>query len=236
MNETTTAAMSSSFDETIANLDAINQYLESGSNLTTTTTIPDPNFFRTISPTNILPVVSSMLLDNTTTTIHSNNNTNNDNNDDDLVGISAYFVLFSSLLALVLILSKFLHDHPRIATIFPEAGMILTVGMIAGYVVNSLLVSDEDKIIDPTKVDVENILQFSPQVFFIFLLPPIIFNSGYHLRREIFFRHIVPICLFAIAGTTISAVVIAIVLQFVQSIGWTESTFQPRTLKKRRNF
>jgi hypothetical protein len=37
---------------------------------------------------------------------------------------SAYFVLFSTLLSLVLILSKLLQDRPVLASILPEAGMI----------------------------------------------------------------------------------------------------------------
>mmetsp|Transcript_28550 Transcript_28550/g.78428 ORF Transcript_28550/g.78428 Transcript_28550/m.78428 type:complete len:353 (+) Transcript_28550:149-1207(+) len=49
--------------------------------------------------------------------------------------ISFYFVLFSFILAVVLVLSKVLHDHPRVAKIFPEAGMILLTGVLFGAIV-----------------------------------------------------------------------------------------------------
>jgi sodium/hydrogen exchanger 8 len=102
-------------------------------------------------------------------------------------GISVYFVIFSSLLALVLVLSKVLHDYPTIASFLPEAGMILLVGIGAGCFVNLFAAEPES---DEDEEDViKSLLAFSPNVFFIALLPPIIFNSGYHIRRELFFRH-----------------------------------------------
>ena len=155
-------------------------------------------------------------------------------------GLSAYFVLFSSLLALVLVLSKLLHDHPVLASFFPEAGLILLVGIIAGFFVN-LFVDDEDlqkqnnnnnngdaDADDAEESSVaEGLLSFSPEVFFLVLLPPIIFNSGYHLRRELFFRHISPIVLLAVVGTTISAVSIALILQLFVQMDYTGG-FRPQ--------
>ena len=149
-------------------------------------------------------------------------------------GISAYFVLFSALLALVLVLSKFLHDRPRLASLLPEAGMILIVGVIFGAFVQVLFdphnndtaqQQDDDNVGDDQDVDEEvaaSLLSFSDEVFFLFLLPPIIFNSGYHLRKELFFGHITPIVLFAVVGTTISAFVAAFFLHFVHQLGWIE--------------
>ncbi|EEC46045.1 phospholipase, partial [Phaeodactylum tricornutum CCAP 1055/1] len=53
---------------------------------------------------------------------------------------------------------------------------------------------------------------FSPSIFFVVLLPPIIFNSGYHLRRDLFFRNIVPICMYACIGTAVCTMVVASIL------------------------
>jgi NhaP-type Na+/H+ or K+/H+ antiporter len=153
--------------------------------------------------------------------------------DDTTDSISAYLVLFSALLAVVLILSKFLHDQPKLASILPEAGLILLVGMIAGFFVDFLIddqidnaaANDDDAAANDDSV-AHNLLSFSSEIFFIALLPPIIFNSGYHLRREMFFRHITATCLFACIGTVLSAVCIAFMLKLVTDLGLTGG-FEP---------
>jgi hypothetical protein len=165
--------------------------------------------------------------------------------------ISVYFVLFSALLAGVLVLSKMLHQRPRLARILPEAGMVLLVGLVFGAMLSLLLPSttsgsgnssngssgndgqddavnnnnDDNAAQGAEAVDeevAESLLSFSDEVFFLFLLPPIIFNSGYHLRKELFFRHITPIALLAVLGTTVSALVIAFFLDFVNDMGWMD--------------
>ena len=123
--------------------------------------------------------------------------------------ISAYFVLFCFLLAVVLILSNVLHHHPRVAAMFPEAGMILSVGVLVGAMVqlvanatgnndgasqstyydagaqnnnnaynDNAVVNDDDTdaAANSSAVATASLFSFSPELFFLVWLPPIIFK------------------------------------------------------------
>ena len=145
-------------------------------------------------------------------------------------GINKYFCVFFTLLSIVLVLSKFLHDRPKLASVLPEAGMTIIVGAIAGAIIflTTPVSVDDDEEDDTSYFSgsinefvARGLLSFSPKIFFYVLLPPIIFNSGYNLKRDLFFRHIAPISLFACIGTAISTAVVAILLQIAKHMDWT---------------
>lgn len=48
------------------------------------------------------------------------------------------------------------------------------------------------------------LLEFNGKIFFIYLLPPIIFNAGFEVKKKQFFRNFVTISLFGVVGTLIS--------------------------------
>lgn len=50
---------------------------------------------------------------------------------------------------------------------------------------------------------------FSEDLFFIYLLPPIIFNAGFQVKKKQFFRNFITIMLFGACGTIISWVIIS---------------------------
>mmetsp|Transcript_24961 Transcript_24961/g.58570 ORF Transcript_24961/g.58570 Transcript_24961/m.58570 type:complete len:657 (-) Transcript_24961:114-2084(-) len=66
----------------------------------------------------------------------------------------------------------------------------------------------------------EFLLTFSEEFLFMVFLPPIIFQSGYQLKRELFFRHLKPIVSFAVVGTGISSIVTGLILWGVVACGW----------------
>lgn len=79
----------------------------------------------------------------------------------------------------------------------PESLVIVFLGAVIGLFMRML----------PTE-DMKSVESFSPTMFFLVLLPPIIFESGYNLHKGNFFTNLGSILLFAIVGTTISALVV----------------------------
>ncbi|KAI4326476.1 hypothetical protein MLD38_031788 [Melastoma candidum] len=55
-----------------------------------------------------------------------------------------------------------------------------------------------------------HILIFNEELFFIYLLPPIIFNAGFQVKKKHFFRNFLTINLFGVVGTLISFLVISL--------------------------
>jgi NhaP-type Na+/H+ or K+/H+ antiporter len=152
--------------------------------------------------------------------------------------ISIFLVFFVGLLAVVLILSKYLYDSPRLSSVLPEAAMVIGVGMGAGYLIHLVvgqrliasatqqdLPNDDAIENEESDIDLASLLSFSPEIFFIFLLPPIIFNTGLRMGA-LFFRHITPIVMFAVLGTAISAISTALFLWVVVNVGLSGG-FQP---------
>lgn len=152
-----------------------------------------------------------------------------------------YFVLFSLLLTAVLVLSKLLHEYRPLSKVLSEASLVLILSMTVGFLVHLFLDEDEVGYAGNGQGQAQEqeggggqvaqqLLSFSPKVFFMALLPPIIFNSGYQLRRELFYRHISPITLFAAVGTTLSALVCAGLLWLAGQLGWLGG-FSPTTVE-----
>lgn len=156
---------------------------------------------------------------------------------------SLYFLVFGSVLALVLLLSRALHSRPKLNSILSEPAMVLLVGIFVSFLVNSAVgigrtinmenAGDDDAAQQAAQIDgdlTQTILSFPNKVFFMALLPPILFNSGYQLQRELFYRHIKPISLYAALGTTVSGLSTGCALYGFKQLGWLGG-FDPNFLE-----
>lgn len=141
--------------------------------------------------------------------------------------MSSYFVVFFLLLALSIILSNALHKKQWL----PEAAILIMVGAAGSCFIYLLSPDVLDNASDP-ELDEQNaatgLLYFAPNFFFSILLPPIIFNSGYHVNGRLWVRYFDAILLYSLLGTAASICAIAGILYAVVAAGLTGS-FQPTT-------
>uniref|UniRef100_A0A7N0UD59 Sodium/hydrogen exchanger n=1 Tax=Kalanchoe fedtschenkoi TaxID=63787 RepID=A0A7N0UD59_KALFE len=84
----------------------------------------------------------------------------------------------------------------------PEASASLLIGLIVGGLAN----------ISNTETSIRTWFNFHEEFFFLFLLPPIIFQSGFSLSPKPFFSNFGAIVTFAILGTFIAAVVTGVLV------------------------
>lgn len=80
-----------------------------------------------------------------------------------------------------------------------ESGVCMILGFLVGLI--SMLVNPLESF--------TNSLQFDDEIFFNFILPPIIFAAGYNLKKKSFFKYFFYIFIFGVLGTIITFSVVA---------------------------
>ena len=127
------------------------------------------------------------------------------------------------LIFLITILAQHVVTHKWNLTIIGDAGTAMLTGLICGGFFE-LIKSDTSQTIN------ENVLSFSPTVFFCVLLPPIIFSSGYHMKASWFFNNVWKILAFAFVGTFLSSFVIGGFLNLFGKLGASAKLSLPECL------
>ncbi|KAL8121637.1 hypothetical protein AgCh_018393 [Apium graveolens] len=103
--------------------------------------------------------------------------------------------LFVALLCACIVVGHLLEENRWIN----ESITALAIGLCTGIVI--LLISEGKS---------SHLLVFSEDLFFIYLLPPIIFNAGFQVKKKQFFRNFMTITLFGALGTLISFSIISL--------------------------
>ncbi|KAL2534588.1 Sodium/hydrogen exchanger 2 [Abeliophyllum distichum] len=103
--------------------------------------------------------------------------------------------LFVALLCACIVIGHLLEENRWMN----ESITALVIGVGTGVVI--LLISGGKS---------SHLLMFSEDLFFIYLLPPIIFNAGFQVKKKQFFRNFMTIMLFGAIGTLISFIIISL--------------------------
>ncbi|KAK0401327.1 hypothetical protein QR680_015719 [Steinernema hermaphroditum] len=80
------------------------------------------------------------------------------------------------------------HISKKFGDAFPDSALLIVVGLGVGYALQQLHVDDR-------------LFSLESAVFFLYLLPPIIFESGYFMPNRALFENLDSVMLFAIVGT-----------------------------------
>ncbi|KAH9652127.1 Sodium/hydrogen exchanger 4 [Citrus sinensis] len=103
--------------------------------------------------------------------------------------------LFVAILCLCLIVGHLLEENRWVN----ESITAILIGCVSGIIILSI-----------TKWKSSHILRFDEELFFIYLLPPIIFNAGFQVKKKQFFHNFLTIMMFGVIGVFISVSIITV--------------------------
>jgi len=95
----------------------------------------------------------------------------------------------------------FFHMVHKYISKIPESCILICLGLVIGGV--AYAIDDNNELTD---------LLFNPDVFFLYILPPIVMEAGYFMPKEPFFANLGTILTFAIFGTIFNTVAIGLSL------------------------
>lgn len=121
-----------------------------------------------------------------TSSISNNNETAETTVDDNDHSIGTPFIISVWILSASIAKIGF-HKAPRLNQIFPESCLLIVIGVFIGVLLHY-----------GSRLDVSPL---TPNTFFLYMLPPIIFDAGYFMPNRLFFENLGTILLMAVVGT-----------------------------------
>jgi NhaP-type Na+/H+ or K+/H+ antiporter len=137
--------------------------------------------------------------------------------DEDVV-VAKYMLAFLGIL-LAVVYSQYFIGKVWKFHYFPESGVAIAIGMFVSAVIR--LTELYSPTLDHEHKSVTEFVSFSTTLFFIGLLPPIIFNSGYQIKHHLFFANMGGITSLAFYGTGFSALFVGLFLWIAGQINIT---------------
>jgi len=119
--------------------------------------------------------------------------------------------LLSGLLLLCLLAGMVLRSNARLSSYVHETGLFILIGAATGGLVR----------VCGSLEALQSVVRFDKNVFFIALLPPIIFESGFNMDKEAFWRNLPVILMLAIPGTLVTAVIFSLIIWAGMLGGWS---------------
>jgi len=109
-------------------------------------------------------------------------------------------ILLTMIFTILIIIGAYIYQNipcmSNVAKFVPNASANILLGMIVGGLLSF-------------HRGIEEQFSFNEEFFFLVMLPPIIFASGFNLRKDYFFYNLGTILVYAFAGTAIATAVIA---------------------------
>ncbi|XP_055991854.1 sodium/hydrogen exchanger 5 isoform X1 [Sorex fumeus] len=112
----------------------------------------------------------------------------------------ALWILVASLAKIVFHLSR------KVTSLVPESCLLILLGLVLGGIVLAVAKKAE--------------YQLEPGTFFLFLLPPIVLDSGYFMPSRLFFDNLGAILTYAVVGTLWNAFTTGVALWGLQQAGF----------------
>ncbi|CAD6187510.1 unnamed protein product [Caenorhabditis auriculariae] len=106
--------------------------------------------------------------------------------------VEAPLLILSWLICIVIAKTAF-HSSNTLKRLFPESAVLIVLGLTAGYFIYEVFHID---------------LYLHPDLFFFYLLPPIVLEAGYFMPSHEFLANVWTILLYAVLGTLMNIVMI----------------------------